>query len=111
MCRSGVQAPFRLIGRAPLGQVGEIRSKGRQCIDGAPFGPQRASEFRGRRSARRVPVSVNRKLKIWYTMKYQYQIGIWYSCPKFLGIFLVFYWCHEYDLYQIWLNIGIFSEE
>ena len=23
--------------------------------------------------------------------KYQYQIGIWYSCPNFLGIFLVFY--------------------
>ena len=23
--------------------------------------------------------------------KYQYQIGIWYLCPKFLGIFLVFY--------------------
>ena len=23
--------------------------------------------------------------------RYQYQIGIWYVCPKFLGIFLVFY--------------------
>ena len=22
--------------------------------------------------------------------KYQYQIGIWYFCPEFLGIFLVF---------------------
>ena len=43
--------------------------------------------------------------------KYQYQIGIWYSCPKFLGIFLVFYRCLEYDLCKIWLNIGIFSEE
>ena len=43
--------------------------------------------------------------------KYQYQIGIWYSCPKFLGIFLVFYRYLEYDLYKIWLNIGIFSEE
>ena len=23
--------------------------------------------------------------------KYQNQIGLWYFCPKFLGIFLVFY--------------------
>ena len=29
--------------------------------------------------------------------KYQYQIGIWYFCPKFFGIFLVFYRYLEYD--------------
>ena len=45
------------------------------------------------------------------TSKYQYQIGIWYSCSKFLGIFLVFYRDLEYVLYKIWLNIGIFSEK
>ena len=28
--------------------------------------------------------------------KYQYQIGIWYLCLKFLGIFLVFYRNLEY---------------
>ena len=39
--------------------------------------------------------------------KYQYQIGVWYLCPKFLGIFLVFYWHLENDLHKIWLNIGI----
>ena len=41
--------------------------------------------------------------------KYQYQIGIWYLCPKFLGIFLVFYRCLEYGLVKIWFNIGIFG--
>ena len=49
--------------------------------------------------------------KFGISRKYQYQIGIWYSCPKFLGIFLVFYRYLEYDLYKIWLDIGIFSEE
>ena len=39
--------------------------------------------------------------------KYQYQIGIWYFCPKFLGIFLVFYRYFEEVLPKIWLNIGI----
>ena len=34
--------------------------------------------------------------------KYQYQIGIWYFCPKFLGIFLVFYRCFEEALVKIW---------
>ena len=41
--------------------------------------------------------------------KYQYQIGIWYLCPKFLGIFfLVFYRYLDYGLVKIWFNIGIF---
>ena len=42
--------------------------------------------------------------------KYQYQIGIWYFCPKFLGIFLVFYPYFENALVKIWLNIGIFRQ-
>ena len=41
--------------------------------------------------------------------KYQYQIGIWYFSPKFLGIFLVFYRYFENALVKIWLNIGIFG--
>ena len=41
--------------------------------------------------------------------KYQYQIGIWYFCPKFLGNFLVFYRYFEEALIKIWLNIGIFG--
>ena len=41
--------------------------------------------------------------------KYQYQIGIWYFCPKFLGIFLVFYQYFEKALVKIWLNIAIFG--
>ena len=41
--------------------------------------------------------------------KYQYQIGIWYFCSKFLGIFLVFYRYFEEALVKIWLNIGIFG--
>ena len=43
--------------------------------------------------------------------KYQYQIGIWYFYPKFLGNFLVFYRNVEYALLKIWLNIGILSAE
>ena len=40
--------------------------------------------------------------------KYQYQIGIWYLCRRFLGIFLgAFYRYLEYDLVKIWFNIGI----
>ena len=39
--------------------------------------------------------------------KYSNQIGIWYFCPKFLGIFLVFYRYPEYAFVKIWLNIGI----
>ena len=42
--------------------------------------------------------------------KYHYQIGIWYLCPKFLGIFLVFYRYLEYGLVKIWFNIGIFRQ-
>ena len=42
--------------------------------------------------------------------KYQYQIGIWYLCPKFLGIFWVLYRYLEYGLVKIWLNIGIFRQ-
>ena len=40
--------------------------------------------------------------------KYQYQIGIWYLCPKFLGIFLVSYRYLEHGLVKICFNIGIF---
>ena len=40
--------------------------------------------------------------------KYQTQIGIWYFCPTFLGVFLVFYRNHVYGNLKIWLNIGIF---
>ena len=43
--------------------------------------------------------------------KYQYQIGIRYLRPKFLGIFFVFYRYLEYDLHKTVLIIGIFSEE
>ena len=42
--------------------------------------------------------------------KYQNQIGIWYFCPKFLGIFLVFYRHFENPIVKIWLNIGIFRQ-
>ena len=42
--------------------------------------------------------------------KYQYQIGIWYLCPKFLGIFLVFYRYLEYRLVKIWFDICIFPK-
>ena len=42
--------------------------------------------------------------------KYQCQIDIWYFCPKFLGIFLVFYRYFENDLVKIWLNIDIFLQ-
>ena len=42
--------------------------------------------------------------------KYQYQIGIWYLCLKFLGIFLVFYRNLEDDLVKSWFNIGIFRQ-
>ena len=42
--------------------------------------------------------------------KYQYQIGIWYFCPNFFGIFLVFYRYFEKALVKIWLNIGILAE-
>ena len=42
--------------------------------------------------------------------KYQNQIGIWYFCPKFLGIFLVFYRNVENEFVKIWLNFGIFGQ-
>ena len=42
--------------------------------------------------------------------KYQYQIGIWYFCPTFLGIFLVFHRYLKYGLLKIWLIIGIFCQ-
>ena len=42
--------------------------------------------------------------------KYQNQIGIWYFCPKFLGIFLVFYRNFVNVLVKIWLNIGILGQ-
>ena len=35
--------------------------------------------------------------------KYQYQIGIWYLCPKFLCILLVFYRYLEYGLVNFFL--------
>ena len=40
--------------------------------------------------------------------KYQYQIGIWYFCSKFLGIFWVFYRYFEKVFVKIWLNSGIY---
>ena len=42
--------------------------------------------------------------------KYQYQIGIWHFCLKFLGIFLVFYRHFENALVKIWLHSGILAE-
>ena len=42
--------------------------------------------------------------------KYQYQIGIWYLSPNFLGIFLLFLRNLAYDLLKIWLIIGIFRQ-
>ena len=42
--------------------------------------------------------------------KYQNQIGIWYFCLKFLGIFWVFYRNIECDLVKSWFNIGIFRQ-
>ena len=42
--------------------------------------------------------------------KYQYQIGIWYLCLKFLGIFLVFYRNLEYHRVKSWFNINIFRQ-
>ena len=39
--------------------------------------------------------------------KYQYQIGIWYFRPKFLGIFLVFHPYFVNDAVKIWFTIGI----
>ena len=42
--------------------------------------------------------------------KYQSQIGIWYFCPKFLGIFLVLYRHFENVLVKIWLHIGILRQ-
>ena len=50
------------------------------------------------------------KQKFRIPRKYQYQIGIWYFCPKFLGTFLVFYPYFENILVKIWLNIGIFGK-
>ena len=50
-----------------------------------------------------------RNQKFGIPRKYQYQIGIWYFCPKFFGIFLVFYGHSEEALVKIWLNIGIFG--
>ena len=38
-----------------------------------------------------------------------YQIGIRYFCPKFIGIFLVFYRYFEKALVKIWLNIVFFG--
>ena len=42
--------------------------------------------------------------------KYQYQIGIWYFCSKFPGIFLVFHRYLEHGLLKIWLIIDIFRQ-
>ena len=35
--------------------------------------------------------------------KYKNQIDIWYFCPKYLGIFLLFYRIFGNDLVEIWL--------
>ena len=48
--------------------------------------------------------------KFGISRKYQNQIGIWYFCPKFLGIFLVFYRNFVNVLVKIWLNIGILEQ-
>ena len=48
--------------------------------------------------------------KFGISRKYQYQIGIWYFFPKFLGIFLVFCRHLEYGHLQTLLNIGIFRQ-
>ena len=42
--------------------------------------------------------------------EYQYQIGIRYFFPQFLGIFLVFCRCLEYGHLETWFNIGIFRQ-
>ena len=42
--------------------------------------------------------------------KYQHQIGIWYLCPKFLGIFLLFYQYVEYDPHKCGLILVFFGE-
>ena len=42
--------------------------------------------------------------------KYQYQIGIWYLCLRFLGICLVFYRNLEYYLVKSWFIIVIFRQ-
>ena len=47
----------------------------------------------------RMPIG-NKKFGI--PRKYQYQFGIWYLCPNFLGIFLVFYRNHVYGFLKIW---------
>ena len=72
-----------------------------------PAGPIKTPGWIGPRGTYQIVMSIGNK-KFGIPGKYQYQIGIWYSCPKFLGIFLVFYRYLEYDLYAIWLNIGIF---
>ena len=41
---------------------------------------------------------------------YQNEIGIWYFCPKFLCIFLVFYMYFANELVRVWLKIGIFRQ-
>ena len=59
-------------------------------------------------AASQVVMSIGNQ-KFGIPRKYQYQIGIWYCFPKFLGIFLVFYRYFEKALVKIWLNIGIFG--
>ena len=48
--------------------------------------------------------------KFGISRKYQNQIGIWYFCPKFLGIFLVFSRNFVNVLVKIWLHIGILGQ-
>ena len=56
----------------------------------------------------RIVMSIGNQ-KFGIPRKYQNQISIWYFCPKYLVIFLVFYRHFENALVKIWLNIGIFG--
>ena len=96
-CREGVVAA----GRVPWLQGGY-----RGCREGAAGIAGRAVGASARVSGLMMSIG-NQKFGI--PRKYQYQIGIWYFCTKFLGIFLVFYRYFENDLVKIWLNIGIFG--
>ena len=75
-------------GRQRRGEVrqrtgGRGRGRGRED-EGQRMGGQPGS------GASRIVMSIGNQ-KFGIPRKYQNQIGIWYFCPKFLGIFLVFY--------------------
>ena len=62
-----------------------------------------------KREVSRLVMSLGNQ-KFGIPRKYQNQIGIWYFCPKFLGIFLAFYRHFENALAKIWLNTSIFQQ-